>query len=65
MSKLLSDTIRELKLDANSPYPFQALRNEVMRNQRISEIRNWRESQRLKLVQEERTNDDEFGGGAA
>ena len=65
MSKLLSDQIRELKLDPNSPYPWQLLRDKEKAKQALDGIKNWRESQRLKLVQEECTNDDDFDGEAA
>ena len=50
MSKLLSDHIRELKLDPHAQYPWQALRGKAEREKKVAEIKASRERLRLHLV---------------
>lgn len=50
MSKLLSDHIRDLKLNPHAPYPWQVLNDKAERESKVKEIREWRERQRLSVV---------------
>lgn len=49
-SKLLSETIRDLKLDPYSPYPYQVVKRHEDAEEVRRMIRGWRDGQRLQLV---------------
>ena len=62
MTKLLSDRIKDLHLRPNAPYPSEAQSAHKM-------ILQWRRTQRLKIVEPERDEEqddpDDDGGMAA
>lgn len=49
-SKLLSESIKELKLNLHAPYPWQAKQQESDAFDVREMIKEWRREQRLKLV---------------